>query len=154
MDRARNNYSSTKSRLSRRTDALGDAARRGLQTAGDPVKPVKGWFTVASSPLHGFGVFAKRKYSDMQEIVMGVGRIVSLQNSSPTHSFDMAGAGSTYAGLAFDCSDDATTNTIKNFNSAPSGGGNAQVFWHGAVPVVYAITAIQTGDEILLNYTF
>lgn len=151
--RARNSYASTKSRLLQRDDQLGSAARRGQQLAGNPRGRLARWFTVRSSPLSGSGVFALRAYRSMQPIVMGMGVIRPLSSSSPTHSFDMEGAGTAYSGLAFDCSSNNLTNTIKFFNSAGDN-HNAEVFWHSSVPVVYATRSIACGEEILLSYTF
>ena len=94
-----------------------------------------------------------RPYTVMEPIVMGIGVITDLASSSPTHSFDMSGAGGAYSGLAFDCSADSSTNTIKYFNSAGDQ-HNAEVFWHSTVPVVYAIHPIPRGSEILLSYRF
>lgn len=148
---ARNNYASTKSRMLQRRDALGEAARRGAHTTGDPQKNIPGWFRARGSPLHGFGVFADRAYEQMHPIVMGVGVIVQHARSDPAYSFTMAGAGQEYSQLAFECLDDERTNTIKLFNSsAGHGKGNAEVFWHGAVPVVYATKRINKNAEILL----
>lgn len=151
--RARNTFGSTKCRLLRRPDALGAAARRGQRTAGDPAARVPGWFRVGSSNRAGSGVFALRPYTVMEPIVMGIGVITHLASSSPTHSFDMRGAGVAYSGLALDCSADNSTNTIKYFNSAGDQ-HNAEVFWHSTVPVVYATQPIPRGQEILLSYTF
>lgn len=132
-----------------RGDALGEAARRGQQTAGTAVANVAGWFSIRPSPLHGLGVFAERMYQTGEPIVMGIGKIVKLADSTPSYSFQMAGAGPPYRHLAFDC---LHGNTIKLFNSGGSG-NNAEVFWHGSVPVVYATRTILQGTEILLSYS-
>lgn len=82
---------------------------------------------------------------------MGIGKIVQLGDSTPSYSFEMAGAGPTYRHLAFDC---MHGNTIKLFNSGGNAThNNAEVFWHGSVPVVYATNTILRGTEILLSYS-
>lgn len=149
VEQARNNYASSKSRMLTRDDALGEAARRGQETAGTPHANVLGWFSIRPSPLHGLGVFAERRYRAGQPIVMGIGKIMKQGDSTPSYSFEMAGAGLTYRHLAFDC---MHGNTIKLFNSGGSSNANAEVFWHGSVPVVYATRTILKGVEILLGY--
>lgn len=151
LERARRNFTATTARLCRRRDALGKAAIRGRLTLGNPLASVRSWFRVGPSSIHGHGVFAARRYRPGDPIVMGFGRVVRLRDSAPTYSFTMRGAGQAYHGLALECTDDASTNVVKNFNSGRAG-SNAQVFWHGPVPVVYAQRDIAKNEEILLAY--
>ena len=148
---ARKNYASTKSRMLHRHDALGAAARRGLKTAGEPTKNVQHWFKIQHSPLHNLGVFAAKHYQAMDPIVMGTGVIKLLKETDPAYSFAMMGAGPSYKHLGFECIDNHLTNTIQLFNSGLHN-ANAEVFWHSAVPVVYATKSIHPDTEILLSY--
>ena len=156
LARARRNHARGWQKLAGRPE-LAKAARVGRASHGHPHTLVfRNWLYVQESPLAGQGVFAGRDFASMQPLLVGSGTIVPVDASDQHYSFAMQSAHKKYRHYAFECLHDEHTNMIKYINSAVRTrlAQNAEVFWHGAVPVVYCAPGamIRKGQEVLLGY--
>ncbi len=149
------NLSSSKSR--HRSD-LGKAIASGqLSNARGPQAAVPYLLHVKDSsiPNAGKGVFATRKFSVDEPIIMVVGEFVNGPQGTAIepYVFEMENPYKS-DGWGLRCYYDDETNIVKYINTCrnttrPS---NVVVYWHGCLAVLYSKTAIAKGDELLLDY--
>ena len=150
------NAASTKSRM-RRRPAYAVAVEKGETSHGRAQASLPGYLAIrpSSIPNAGRGVFALRDFLERQAILMPTGRFVNAQaqtHAQQLYSFTVPG----HPQVSFQCHLDSETNIVKYINSAhrTRRAPNAQILWHGTLPMVYATRPIRRGEEILFDYAF
>lgn len=150
------NAASTKSRL-RRTSAYAAAIQKGETSHGRAGASLPGYLAVrpSSIPDAGRGVFALRDFAEAHPIIMPTGSFVDARTQTRAqemYSFMIP----EHPGVSFQCLLNGETNIVKYVNSAhrTRRAPNAEILWHGPLPMVYATRPIGRGEELLFDYAF
>lgn len=133
------------------------AVEQGERSHGNATASLPGYLSLRPSTLKhaGCGVFAQRPFRRDTPILLCTGTFVPVSKQTleeARYSFEVPN----HDRISFQCFDDGETNLVKYINSATktTHAPNAEIIWHGAVPVVYATKFIKHGDELLLDYNY